>query len=218
LNKKSPWDIFREEFLNGRKSFFDILSSYENERISDETIKKLEVLFKKPTLDLDYISRKSTAFSKLCEYIIRMVEYQKLLKGKKPKDIALKNVQVGLEKAQNKLKLLNENINRLEIEASFVINKLKEANEKKSLAQLDADSTLTAINLANRLIIGMKTEHSRWSDKLEILNNQKRNISTDYLLPVQFLTYAGAFTSKYRIELVNRCLDSLSKIFTVNIF
>ena len=62
----------------------------------------------------------------------------------------------------------------------------------------------------------MKTEHGRWSDKLEILNNQKKNISTDYLLPVQFLTYAGALTNKYRIELVNRCSDLLSKIFTVN--
>ena len=74
---------------------------------------------------------------------------------------------------------------------------------------------MNAISLANRLISGMATEHSRWSQKLEILNDQKKNISTDYLLPVQFLTYAGVFTNKYRVELLNKCLDTLSKIFSV---
>ena len=215
LNNKSPWDIFRDQFLNGRKSFLEILYSYEGDRISDEAIKKIDVLFKKPTLNLDYISHKSSAFAKLCEYVVRMVEYEKLLKAKKPKDKALKIIQVGLEKAHNKLKSLNENINRLEIEANFVISKLNEANKRKSLAQHDADRTMNAISLANRLISGMATEHSRWSQKLEILNDQKKNISTDYLLPVQFLTYAGVFTNKYRVELLNKCLDTLSKNFSV---
>lgn len=201
--------------MNGRRLFTDTLSSHESGSLSDEAIKKLDVLFKKQTLNLDYISRKSSAFAKLCEYVRNMLEYEKLLKAKKPKDKVLKNTHIALEKAQNKLKSINEKIQKLEIETNIVIQKFNEANERKISAQNDADKTLNYINLANRLIAGLMSENSLWDQKLELLNEQKINIATDYLLAAHFITYAGPFTKKYRKELVNNTLNSYSNIIKV---
>ncbi len=215
MDNKVPWNVFRDTYLNSKRSFLDVLANYEVDQVSDETLKKLEAFIKKPTLNLDFISRKSSAFAKLVEYVMKMVELCKILKGKKPKDKALRDIQMALKQAQLKLQQFKDKISRLEMETSSIVSKLDEANARKKEAQNEADQTLDVLNLANRLINGIMSENSRWNEKIEILNRQKETFSTDYLLTSIFLTYAGGFTKKFRVELMRVKIVSCLQIFKV---
>jgi hypothetical protein len=58
------------------------------------------------------------------------------------------------------------------------------------------------LNAASKLITGLTGERTRWTKDVEQLQLQRGRLFGDCLLAASFLSYAGAFTTDYRSEMI----------------
>lgn len=58
------------------------------------------------------------------------------------------------------------------------------------------------LNAASKLITGLTGERSRWTRDVQNLQMQRGRLYGDCLLAASFLSYAGAFTTDYRAEMI----------------
>ena len=55
--------------------------------------------------------------------------------------------------------------------------------------------------LANRLVGGLSSEKHRWTDSIALFRELEKQLPGDVLLISAFVSYAGAFDKKYRVDL-----------------
>jgi len=54
------------------------------------------------------------------------------------------------------------------------------------------------------LVVGLADESKRWSESIEKLNGDSKNMLGNTVLAAGFLSYTGCFTQKYRLKLLRR--------------
>lgn len=70
--------------------------------------------------------------------------------------------------------------------------------------QAEADKTTFTIDLAHRLVNGLGSEAVRWHQSVDKLRNQITKLPGDVLFIASFVSYAGCFTRRYRMDLLDK--------------
>lgn len=70
--------------------------------------------------------------------------------------------------------------------------------------QAEADKTTFTIDLAHRLVNGLGSEAVRWHQSVDKLRNQISKMPGDVLFIACFVSYAGCFTRRYRLDLLDK--------------
>lgn len=130
-----------------------------------------------------------------------------------PKRQALDAANAELAAAKHKLKAITSKINDLESELGTLMAEFQQATDEKLRCQQEKDTTSKTIELANRLMGGLSSENVRWAESIEKLKEQEKTLVGDVLLTAAFVSYLGAFTKRYRLDLMdNIWLPYLKKL------
>jgi dynein heavy chain, axonemal len=111
-----------------------------------------------------------------------------------------------MEKAQarteKELEELRELLDRLKKELGELNVEFKRANGELMELQYQAQLMEKRLNAASKLITGLTGERTRWTKDVQNLQLQRGRLFGDCLLAASFLSYAGAFTTDYRMEMI----------------
>ncbi|KAL8434818.1 hypothetical protein ACSSS7_002955 [Eimeria intestinalis] len=74
-------------------------------------------------------------------------------------------------------------------------------DERRGVVEQAAECQLK-LDLAERLVNGLADENARWTDSMVELEASKMTVIGNYLLAAAFVSYAGAFSSPFRVGLI----------------
>ena len=80
--------------------------------------------------------------------------------------------------------------------------KMQEADEERQGVVAQATECQLKLDLAERLVNGLADENKRWNESMNELESSKLTVIGDYLLAAAFVSYAGAFSAPFRVDLI----------------
>lgn len=95
---------------------------------------------------------------------------------------------------KERVRVLNEKVDGLK-------RLLADAEDQKAAVEADALNCENKLSAAIKLVNGLSGENKRWLNTVKQLKGQTLTIIGDALLASAFVSYIGAFTSKFRLEL-----------------
>lgn len=111
---------------------------------------------------------------------------------------AEKNLRI----AQKDLAQTKAQVEQLNQELSALRKQFEEKTAEQQDLKAKADLMERRLVAASRLIAGLGSERTRWSQDIEELDARKEKLVGDCLLTSSFLSYTGAFTFTYRHAMV----------------
>lgn len=178
--------------------------NYDKDHIHENCQRAVEPYLCDPEFEPEFIKGKSFAASGLCSWVVNIMKYYKVYCAVEPKRLALEAANAELAAAKHKLKAITTKINDLESELGTLMGEFEEATSEKLRCQQDAETTAKTIELANRLIGGLSSENVRWADSIEKFKVQEKTLPGDVLITAAFVSYLGAFTKQYRLDLMDK--------------
>lgn len=73
-----------------------------------------------------------------------------------------------------------------------------EATEEKNTLIANAEATAKRLNLAERLVNGLKDEGVRWAQNVESLGDDREKLVGNMMVAAPFIAYIGPFNSEFR--------------------
>lgn len=64
-----------------------------------------------------------------------------------------------------------------------------------------------SLELANKLVGGLSSEKVRWKNSVIQLKIKEKTLRGDVLVTSAFISYAGPFSKKYRLDLINKWIE-----------
>ncbi|GAW80117.1 dynein heavy chain [Plasmodium gonderi] len=194
-------------FLN---LLFDF-SKNEKDNINEETIELLKPYIESPFFKTQIAKKASVAAEGLCKWVGAMAMYNQASKIVKPKMSYLK-IQTG--RLEDALKQLAEAEDSL-LKAQLFVDNLKLDIEnmfkKKKTLEETALKTKQRIEQANKLINGLASEKSRWTEDSDNFSNIKKKVVGDVFICSSFISYCGMFNTEFRNFLMNEVFYHYTK-------
>ena len=105
-------------------------------------------------------------------------------------------------KTQAELKELNAMLASLQGELDLLNSGFAEANGELSELQTTAQVMEKRLSAASKLISGLTGERTRWTNDIQNLKAGGGRLIGDCLVTSAFLSYAGAFSADYRLNMI----------------
>ncbi len=187
--------------LLGHPSLLSMLKNYPKDELKDAQVKKVNKYFNED-LTLEKMATVSKAGFGLLTWVVAIVKYYDVARNVAPlreKVKAMEKAQMQTEKELAELQVL---LSTLSKELAELNVQFAEANGELTVLQQEAALMTKRLNAAKKLIDGLTGERTRWSADVESLDGQAVKLVGDCLLGSSFLSYAGAFTTDYRKDLI----------------
>ncbi|EFJ08822.1 hypothetical protein SELMODRAFT_131043 [Selaginella moellendorffii] len=182
--------------------FLATLMEFDKDSITEKQMRALKEYFKDPKLNLDELSTISTAGAGLLRWVVAMVNYYGVAKVVQPKRLAVANAEKNLKNAQKELEKIQEEVRQLSEQLGALQKQFEDNTAEQQALKEKADLMEKRLSAAERLIVGLGSEHERWSRELGDLAVARVKLIGDCLVTSSFLSYCGAFTMDYRTELI----------------
>jgi len=182
-------------------AFKEQLEEFNGEDIPADVVARCEPYLSDPNFSYEKMKTKSAAAANLCNWVVNILGFHKVFKKVKPlmneletaKDIKAV-AEEDLAKVEEKLALIDAALTKLQ--ASFM-----DATQRKAEVEKLARDCQDRLQLAERLTNGLASEYTRWGVEVDRLRQVDGTLVGDALLAAAFVSYSGAFGSKYRERL-----------------
>ena len=198
--KNFGWDNAKK-MMAKVDAFLDQLQSYKGEDIPEDIVKRVEPLLADPVFTYEKMKGKSMAAANLCDWVINIINFNKIYKKVKPLMLQLDAARASKASAEKDLGEvitimtgIEEKLNKLQ--ASFL-----KATEDKSAVEAEATACKDRLDLAERLTSGLSSENARWGKEIDNLKRQGVCLCGNVLLSSAFVSYIGAFGAEFRERL-----------------
>ena len=185
-----------KKFLMGFKDDID------SGRVPDKNFKAVRYYTGLDHFNVETMANKSKAAKGLCDWVKNIVDYYDCVRQVEPKREALRQAESQLAAANEKLTLTKEQVAELERKLKKLVDEYDEAIAEKEAVEREAERCAKRLNLANRLVNALASEKDRWSESIENYGKQLNVLVGDVLISSSFVSYVGAFTKKYRDQLI----------------
>ncbi|KAJ1618499.1 dynein heavy chain and region D6 of dynein motor-domain-containing protein [Pavlovales sp. CCMP2436] len=155
-----------------------------------------------PTFNGDVMKSKSVAAAGLCDWVCNMVTYHDMYIVIEPKRNLLAEAQTKMDDANRKLASVREHVSALEERKTVLQEQLVLATEEKNRLLDAAQRTAKRLDLAERLVNGLKDENERWGSQVELLKEHKALLVGNIMVAASFIAYIGPFNEAFRRRLV----------------
>mmetsp|Transcript_18662 Transcript_18662/g.41434 ORF Transcript_18662/g.41434 Transcript_18662/m.41434 type:complete len:1758 (-) Transcript_18662:2744-8017(-) len=203
------WQAARDGPLADPRKFLEDLLEFDKDNIPEEVIRKVTPYVEREDFDPAAIKKASVACEAICLWGRAMHKYHFVAKQVEPKKIALREAEATLEKTMEKLdkaeaelSAVEEKLDKLESDYNGAVAK------QQSLEQQKANCEVKLLN-AEKLLGGLGGEKSRWTDTVASLAANYDLIPGDCVVAASMVSYAGPFTSEYRVMLETKWVDKL---------
>ena len=195
-----------QKMMGQPDAFKNFLTNYkdeiDNQRVPDKNFKAV-----RPYLALDHFNGetmrgKSLAAMGLCEWVRNIVAYYDCVREVEPKREALRQATSQLAQANEKLEVTKQQVMELQNRLKDLVDQYDLAIAEKEAVEREAQRCARRLNLANRLVNALGSEKERWSESIENYAKQLDVLVGDVLISSSFVSYVGAFTKKYRDQLI----------------
>ncbi|XP_034468683.1 dynein heavy chain 11, axonemal isoform X3 [Hippoglossus hippoglossus] len=119
------------------------------------------------------------------------------------KRMCLSQANTDLAEAAEKLQAIRKKLAELDSSLEILTTAFEKATSEKLRFQEEVNHTNKTIELANRLVKGLESENVRWAHSVAQYHEQEETLCGDVLLTAAFISYAGSFSKKYRLELLD---------------
>uniref|UniRef100_A0A0G4IFQ9 AAA+ ATPase domain-containing protein n=1 Tax=Chromera velia CCMP2878 TaxID=1169474 RepID=A0A0G4IFQ9_9ALVE len=186
--------------------FIKYLQDYKKDDITDKQSKRIMQVMEKDKDSFANGGEGMRSVSKagygLLQWVNAMVRYHDVAKGVEPKKRKVKELTMKKETAERNLKQINSELEKLKLQLETLA-----AEESEKSAQLkeleEAAATMERrLTAASKLIDGLGSEKTRWTEDLRRMADDKKLLVGDCLLGASFLSYTGPFSFDFRHRMV----------------
>ena len=189
-------------------NFLFKLKTFAKDAITDKQMAKVLKILKKKTTDpkqkltLENLQRISRAAAGLLQWVLAIVNYNRVAKNVEPRRQKVKAMEKAKAKAEEDLHVIQEELQRLQTE--IVTLRTTYTDKSEELRELEEKAVQMEKHLlaASQLINGLSSEKVRWKVEKEKLLQARERLVGDCLIAAAFLSYTGAFTFDYRRRMV----------------
>ena len=185
----------------GESNFLQQIKSYDKDNVPQAQVNKIKKYVDNKEFDPESVRKVSSAAAALCIWVHAIYIYANVAKEVDPKRRRLKEAtmilaekQAGLKAAQEALALVTAKIKELQDKYDTSVgekNRLKEESENLE-AKLDR---------ADKLVNGLAGEYVRWQGSIGEYNASLFKVTGDALVAAAFMSYAGPFETRYRVDM-----------------
>lgn len=189
-------------------NFIRNLREYKKNEITKRQIKQVnEILKKKPQdpkqrLTLDNLKRISSAATGLYQWVVAVVNYNKVLKAVEPRRKKVAQMILDQENAASDLAQTKIDLAALTEEIEHLRRNYAEKSGELESLQKEAEQMEAHLAAASKLISGLSSEKIRWGQERDKLGDAAIRLVGDCLLASAFLCYTGSFTFEFRNQMV----------------
>ncbi|CAH2003821.1 unnamed protein product, partial [Acanthoscelides obtectus] len=141
----------------------------------------------------------------LLKFVTAVLGYCEVYREVKPKKERVEQLEAEFNAAKKYLDKLTREINKLEEDLNKLNEKYATAMKKRMQLQEETDLMMRRLEAADKLISGLSSEQSRWTEDLKQLYLEKERLIGNCLLSAEFLAYCGPFTYEFRRDMVYQC-------------
>ncbi|KAH8072852.1 dynein light chain binding protein [Aureococcus anophagefferens] len=206
LERKPDWDEAKK--VLGDSQFLDKLKTYDKDNMKEAVIKKIQKYIVEPNMQIEVVTKVSSAAKGLCMWIHAMNVYHKVAKEVGPKREKVQKLtdqlnaaNASLKEKQDALQAVMDKVQALQEQCDATVA------EKTKLMEAQAQTALRLQN-AEKLTSGLSSEGVRWKENLVNFNAQRVELIGDTLLSCAAISYYGPFTGVYREALVESWLGT----------
>jgi len=206
LNKVKPAWAEAKKMMGSVDKFLESLLFFDKDNLLLENKAKVRNFTgpaeaPNPEFNFTAVKRVSLAAAGLCDWVVNVLIYHDIYLDVEPKRKLLLEAEGKLNDANKKLAAVNENVAMLEARKQAFQDQLVAATEEKNSLIEKAEKTAKRLNLAERLVNGLKDENERWGNNVEDLAARREMLVGDMMVAAPFIAYIGPFSSEFRESL-----------------
>ncbi|RZC39366.1 dynein heavy chain 6, axonemal, partial [Asbolus verrucosus] len=205
LGAKTDWAAAK--IVLGDVNFLKKLQEYDKNHITDVTLRKLKTYIDHPDFVPDKVGKVSKACKSMCMWVRAMDMYAKVFKIVEPKRKRLDQAERELNQVMGLLREKQRQLAEVEAQIAALEAKFNKTLAEKQLLEDDMELTSNRLNRAGRLNVALGDEQARWEKSIKDFAVEMTNLLGDVLIAAACVAYLGAFTSSYRVELVDMWVD-----------
>ncbi|XP_050408300.1 dynein axonemal heavy chain 10 [Patella vulgata] len=183
-------------------NFLKSLTEMDVDSITPKQTGAVKGLLKEIDLTNAEMKAISRAGAGLLKFVEAVMGYCSVAREIKPKREKVAKLERTFHQAKRDLDKITKEISALEAELSKLNQKYEEAMAEKKALQEEAEIMERRLRAADKLISGLGSENVRWTQDLEELKKKRVRLLGDCLLNSAFLSYVGAFSWEFRVDLV----------------
>ncbi|CAH1180440.1 unnamed protein product [Phaedon cochleariae] len=201
LGAKTDWAAAK--VVLGDANFLKKLQDYDKDHVSDTVLKKLKAYVEHPDFTPEKIATVSKACKSMCMWVRAMDMYSKVYRIVEPKRKRLQAAEKELNQVMSLLREKQRQLAEVEAMIADLEAKFNATVAEKEALEHNIELTSNRLNRAGRLNIALGDEQTRWEESVKRFAIELTNSLGDVLMAAACVAYLGAFTSHYRVCLVN---------------
>jgi dynein heavy chain len=198
--KNFSWDNAKRMMANIDK-FKQELEEFDPKVIPDELIERIAPILNDPEFTFERLCKKSSAAANMANWVINIIEYNKIYVKVKPLMTRLEEARTAKEDAMADLKRVEAQLRAVEDRLNSLQERFMVATNEKTRVEAEASECTNRLQLAGRLVNGLSSENERWEKEAEQLQKGTETLVGDTLLASAFVSYIGAFDADARVAL-----------------
>jgi len=197
-----------KKMMGSPEQFLQTLINFDKDNLwveaKDNWVRKYTGPPDKPDeeFNYDFMATKSKAAAGLCAWVVNICIYHDIFLDVEPKRVKLAEAEKKLKDADDKLVGVRKKVQDLNDKCAALQQQLSEATDEKNRLVEKAESTAKRLNLAERLVNGLKDEGVRWTQGVADLKDQLSRLVGDVLVTASFIAYIGPFNMDYRKRMI----------------
>lgn len=198
--KNYAWQNAQKMMGNPAK-FIEDLKGFRKEEIDQWILDGVYPIIREPYFNKKEMAGKSVAASFLCEWVVNVVEYNRIYKNVKPLMEKLDGAKEEVAKKDAELSIIRAKVKEVTDKVDALNKELDAANERKAKVEAEAEMCQTKLDLANRLVGGLADENKRWGENVLAFREEGKTVIGDSLVAAAFVSYIGPFSAVLRLKL-----------------
>lgn len=205
----SYWETSKK--LINEKDFLKNMINFDKNNIDEDAMKKIREKYISRTTDFNpkRVEKASSAARGICEWILALSEYEKVLKIVRPKMERYRESKKEVEKLQQSLFKTQAELARLNKEITSLKDHYFEIHNRQRALENEINDCEKRIVLANALIGSLAGEKTRWSEMTHKLDDSLKFLNGDILISAGIISYLGCFSSNYRNSTIKEWIEMI---------
>ena len=210
-----PWSVV-VRLMARVDVFLAALRTFDKESLTDASVGLIRPFLASPSFSSDAIMSKSFAAAGLCEWVVNIVEYHRVLSIIRPKRQALKETQGRLEEANARLHKSRQQVAKLRAKLQEVQDSFEVAEKERQDIAREVTDCETRLALAQRLLVAVGSERQRWAQEAERVAALRPFVIGDALMATALLIYGAAFPLAERHRLLSQDITGLLAVLNTD--
>ena len=205
LGETMDWDTAK--VVMSRATFMTELLEYKSGEVDPKILKKLQRYIKDPRCEPDAVGRVSSAAKTLAIWVHAVDVYSRVAKDVEPKQLKVAEMSAKLDGVLAVLKVKTDALDAILSKVAALEKQAADTTAEKQRLIDESQLTRDRLVRANLLTSGLSSEGVRWKASVLQFDAQITALLGDVLLSAACISYFGAFTGTYRVEMVKLWLD-----------